>query len=285
MLWWHAGAGPAWGARMLESEIKGQLPSGFMEAMGTQGIEAVLDSVASDAFDYWVKLTEDLTSTKVSYTKGIQPVRTLPMEEGSYGRQLALVGAFPNALENGQKAYDMHDTLLGPNVPVVKARMGLKGKHEKRGGGFYRVIPFRHQGPNSAGIHGAAMGRAYQNMLGVKEALALGKVIWREAKKLTATEGEPGGKIRWGSKLPAGLAPKLKEHHHSDIYAGMYKQSKFYEKVTQSSFVTFRTISTGSPGWLRKETPGLHFAPKVKEMVDNHLIKEAFEALFKAAAE
>ncbi len=268
-----------------ETDVKGDLPSGFIDALGTQAIEQVLSVVASDARDYWVKLTEDLTSTKVAYTKGIQPVTTLPSEDGSYARQIALVGAFPNALENGQKAYDMHDTLLGPNVPTVPARMGLKGKHNKKGGGFYRVIPFRHQGPTSAGIHGAAMGKAYAGMLGVKEALALGKAIFKEAKKLTPTEGEPGTKIRWGSRLPAGLAPKLKEHHHSDIYASMYKQSKFYEKVTQSSYVTFRTISTGSPGWWRKATPGLHFAEKVKDMVESTLIKEAFESLLKAASE
>lgn len=270
---------------ILHSELEGQLPQGFLKAMGTTAIEQILDMVASDARAYWVQLAQNLTSTRAAYLGGIQKIASLPDQDGTYTRQITLVGALANTLENGQKAYDMHDTLLGPNVPVVPARMGLKGKHAKKGGGFYRVIPFRHQGPNSAGLHGAAMGRAYSAMLGVKEAQALGRAIYREAKSLTRTEGEPGGKIRWGTSLPAGLAPKLKEHHATDIYQGMYKQSKFYEQVTQSQYVSFRAISTGSPGWWRKETPGLHFAQKVKDMVDNTLVKEAIESLLKGASE
>jgi hypothetical protein len=191
------------------------------------------------------------------------------------------VGQLANALERGQDAYDMHDTLLGPNVPVVKARAGLKGKHEKAdGSGYYRVIPFRHQAPGTEGLFGSPIGSPYVATLGVKEAAALGERIYAMAKKLTPTQGMPGEKIRWGQSLPGHMAgPKLSLEHHSPIYAGLYKQSKTYEQATQSSYVTFRTISTGSPGWRRKKTEGLHFADKVKQFADQTLVPQIFTSL------
>ena len=253
------------------------MPGNFVGQLGDELINRVLDDVAGYAMSKWQALAKDkLHSTLGTYTKGIQPV-VKNESGGTSSRTLELTGELALALENGQKAYDMHDTLLGPNVPVVPAGKGLKGKHPKKDGGFYRAIPFRHTNPDSAGLIAPAMGKAYEQNLGVQEAAALGKQIYRQAVQLTQTTGMPGQKITWGGRLAAGLAPKLRPHHAVDIYAGMVKQSKFYEQVSQSSYASFRTISTNSPGWFRKETPGLHLLEQVKTFVESSVIKQAFE--------
>ena len=263
---------------MYETELTGVLPGDYMRELGRTAVNELLDTVASAARAKWVKLAKaNLTSTQGRYVDGIQPVQALPSTPETQGRVIQLVGQLPLALENGQKAYDMHDTLLGPSVPVVDRGKGLKGKHRKKDGGFYRAIPFRHQTPGTDGLLGPAMGKAYEGMLGQKEAAALGKRIYNEAIKLTRTTGMPGTKITWGTRLATGLAPKLKEHHATDIYASMAKQSKFYEQVTQSSYVTFRTISTGSPGWFRKATPGLFLAKQVQDFIERDVIRQTFE--------
>lgn len=270
---------------MIETDLSGLMPSGFVEALGTDALKQVVDMVAANARDYWVSLAEDLTRTRMDYISGIQEVRDASGANGDYAKVITLLGSLANALENGQAAVDMHDTLLGPNVPVVPRGKGMKGKHEKKGGGFFRVIPFRSQTPGSAGLHGSPLGNPYIATLGAREAAALGQQIYAMAKKLKPTEGEPGGKIRWGQSIGAKDAgPKLRPHHHSPIYAGLYKQSKTYEKATGSQYTSFRTISTGSPGWRRKATVGLHFANKVKEFVETTLAPEAFQSLLQEVA-
>lgn len=266
---------------MIETDLSGLLPSGFVETLGTDAVKQVVDMVAANARDYWVSLAEDLTSTRSAYINGIQPVADASSGEGGYAKVITLVGQLANALENGQKAYDMHDTLLGPNVPVVKRGSGMKGKHEKKGGGFYRTIPFRPQVPGSDGLHGKPMGNPYVSMLGEKEAAALGKRIYEMAKMLSPTTGMPGGKIKWGQSLQGDVGPRLKESHHSPIYKGVYRQQKTYKGATQNSYVSFRNISTGSPGWRRKETPGLMFAEQVKKFVESTLAPEAFESMLR----
>lgn len=263
----------------IETDLSGLIPKGFVEALGTDALKEVVDMVASNARDYWISLAEDLTSTRAAYVNGIQPIADASSEAGGYAKVITLVGALANALENGQAAVDMHNTLLGPNVPVVKRGSGQKGKIAKKGGGFYRVIPFRHQAVGTDGMHGSPMGRPYIASLGTKEAAALGKRVYEMAKKLGPTTGEPGQKIRWGQRLTGDVGPKLREHHHSPIYQGMVRQQKTYKSATQSQFTTFRAISTGSPGWLRKATPGLMFADKVKEFVESTLAPEAFQSL------
>jgi hypothetical protein len=244
---------------------------------------SLLNDIAYGAYAKWTKLARDnLVSTRAAYIDGLQYTGRKAADGVSLEAVITLNGELANEIEQGAESYDMHDTLLGPDVPVVPR--GQRGKHNKKGGGFYRVIPFRHQGPDTNGIHGAPMGSSYGESLGHDEAYKLGKAIYAEAKKLKATVGMPGGKVKYGGRLPAGLAPKLKEHHHSDIYAGMIKQSKTYAKATQSQYATFRTISTGSPGWVRKATEGKHFCEEVQRFTEDRLIPGAIKAFLRGAA-
>lgn len=238
-------------------------------------VETLVLDLAASARNHWIKLAGALHSTRQDYISGIQEV---DVKDGV--AVIALVGMMPNLIEQGMGLTDMHDTLLGPNVPVVPP--GERGKHPKKGGGYYRAIPFRHSTPTANGVTGAPMGSQFGGIMDAAGAAKLGKDVYNAAKKLAPSTSDPYKGTSWGGRLPAGMAPKLKESHHSDIFAGMVRMQKTYKTATQSSYMTFRTISTGSPGWIRPETPGVHYAEQVNDFIAG-LIPQAIAAYFTAA--
>lgn len=257
------------------------VPPGVMEVLNPKLIDMILWDVADGAYAEWVRIAgKELSTTRETYLQGIQPVEKKPGMA-----VLSLVGALPNAIEEGQAAYDMHETLLGPNVPI--APPGRFGKHltidpKTFKTGYYRAIPFRHATPGTkkrprGGAVGVEMGKAYAGHAAVEDAKALGKKVYGKAKRLKATVSDPYGGTTYGGRLPAGLAPKLKPHHKTDIYAGMIRERKTYEKKTQGQYMTFRMISTGSPGWRRKKTTGRFFSAKVSDYVQK-VAPQAFSA-------
>ena len=71
----------------------------------------------------------------------------------------------------------------------------------------------------------------------VEDVIALGKKVHGAAKKLKP-----------GKSLQKGLAPKLREHHTVDIFAGMKANLQPVQKADgsvghQRTYTTFRTIS------------------------------------------
>lgn len=247
------------------------LPPGFLDAFSDPMIDSLLANIAESALDKWRRLAgEGLFTSRRDYLAGLQPIEFHPGTA-----VLSLVGVLPYLIENGMAEKDLHDVYLGPNVPVVPP--GQRGKHVRKKGGYYRAIPFRHSVPGAGGAVGQPMGRAYRNHDEVSNFRKLGREVYGQAKELSPTTTNPYGKTTWGGRLPAGLAPKLKPHHHSDIYAGMVRQEKTYAKATQSQYTTFRMISTGSPGWIRPATPGVKFADQVAAHVAK-IAPEAFQA-------
>lgn len=247
---------------------------GAFEILGQRLQYEMLSDVANQAHAKWEMLAKKgLHTTRRDYLAGLQEVN---IRQGV--ATISLVGLLPNLLEHGMDATDMHDTLLGPNVPSVP--IGKRGKHPKKdGSGYYRAIPFRHATPGTTGAVGTPMGAAFAQHdftkapgvwaqgMRMGSSQEMGQNIYDSAKKLKATKGMPGGKATYGGRLAAGYAPKLKEHHATDIYAGMIKSQKKYVKATQSQYTTFRTISTGSPGWMRPATAALNYAEQVKQSI------------------
>jgi len=80
-----------------------------------------------------------------------------------------------------------------------------------------------------------------------QQARALGKKIHRAMLKIDASRSHPRTRVSWGGRLPSGMAPKLKPHHKSDIYAGMVRSKKQYEADDQPTHSTFRRVSDDSP--------------------------------------
>jgi hypothetical protein len=255
------------------------IPDSLIKSISDAVAEQAVDDIATYARAYWVELAQEgLQSTAQSYIKGISDVRVDP---GTNRRRITLTGAMAMSIEEDQAAYDMRKTLLGPSVPVVPKGSGMKGKHQNKQGGFYRAIPFYHQGPNTAGVGGTPIGKPYMRKRGL-DVQKMADSIFAAAKKLKATKGVAGQRISYGGRLPAGMAPKLKRHHKTDIYAGMIRQSKFYRKVAQSKMTTFRMISTTSghaKSWMRKATRGKQYARKVANEVKRSIAPAVFKAI------
>jgi hypothetical protein len=202
----------------------------FASAVSDEAVQNILADIAESARNHWIGLAgSEFGTTRRDYITAIQPVELRPGVA-----VIALVGQFPNMLENGAGEADLRDVLLGPNVPV--ADFGQRGKRlsirPDGSVGFYRAIPFRHSVPDSQGTVAPQMGSAYGKQGG--NAAAIGAVVYGKAKKLSLTTSSPGGGVDYGGRLKEGLAPKLKPHHKTDIYAGMIREGKKDERATQS---------------------------------------------------
>jgi hypothetical protein len=247
------------------------VPSTILNALSLDVTDRLVRDIADAARAEWIRLAgRELRTSRRDYLNGIQPVKM----KGKGVAVITLLGELPNLIEEGMPQVDLHSTLLGPNVPVSPP--GEYGKHLKidpktMATGYYRAIPFRHATPGTQGAVGQPMGRLYRSEdYGkgfVRKFKKLGKEVYGEAQKLTPTKGDPYGKVKYGGRLPSGMAPKLKSHHKTDIFAGMIREEKTYVKATQSQYTTFRTISTGSPGWVRPATTGKHYALKINDYV------------------
>ncbi len=184
-----------------------------------------------------------LGSTRMDYIQGIQE-----LEDKEHGVSLSLLGSLPNMVEHGWEGGFLHETLLGDNS---------SGWKTSADGNRYRSIPFRHKTPGTGSQGGQPMGsqfvssREASDSYAAIRAQAIGKKIHQKARRMiTQAEKQAGrkGKTRMG----AGFAPKLKDHHATDIFAGMQVQK---QKVTgkkggvseQRTYTTFRTISEANP--------------------------------------
>ena len=216
-----------------EALIPPELFSGLNERQITQFVEILADAARAE----WIRLAQqDSSSFAQDYARGIQkPV----VAQGT--AVISLVGSVANMLEHGAPGVDLRDLLLGGDVPTVPR--GERGKHEAKEGGYYRAIPFRHATPGaSGGVVGQEMGSAYSGHQAVADAKKLAQEVYGQALKLQPhqnREAKPSER-----RLPAGMAPKLRDHHKTDIYAGMIREEKTYESATQGQYFTFRTIST-----------------------------------------
>lgn len=259
---------------MIEIAISQMIPESLTALAGSV-MESLLDDVAEMARAKWMALARtELTSSREAYLNAIQPI------EGSEGeRTIRLVGWLANAVEQGIEGFDLRDTLLGP-----RSRL----RHVAADGSAYGRVPFRHAGPGGAGLHGQPMGRQYGptaehsrglgGLMSAEQARSMGENIYRAAKALDQTTSFQGGKTlhgtAWGGRLPAGLAPKLAEHHVTDIFAGMVRVRHTYQKATQTQYMTWRTISERiTRGWYHPGITARNLAERVRDHVEDRLPK------------
>lgn len=242
------------------------IPAEVLDMLPAAVLHELLADLADAARSEWIRLAQSrLQTSRGDYIRGIQPVQM-----GIGQATIALVGVVPHVVEDDMKAMDMREVLLGSHVPV-----GSPGKKQAEDGGFYRSIPYRHGTPGSGGAAGVPMGRAYTQIMAEADAKKLGKKVYRAAKKLGAHTTDPySGTRTAGDRLQAGLAPKLRPDHATDIYAGMIREQKTYEKATQNQYVTFRTVAVGPLGeprgtakWVRGATSGQHLAAEVNQFI------------------
>lgn len=199
---------------------------------------------------------ERLKSSRADYLQGIQP-----LEEEDGAVVLTLSGALALMVEHGWDARALHDTLLSD---PSKVRVSAAGDR-------YRSIPFRHKTPGTTHQGGQPMGSQYgpsghmsraAPKTVVQDTAALGKAVHKAAKKLQK-----------GQSLPAGLAPKLREKHSTDVFAGMRVRRQPVAKKGggvgfHRTYQTFRTITDARPDkWHHPGVAARDFFGDVEEYV------------------
>lgn len=160
----------------------------------------------------------------------------------------------------------------------LKVRVSKKGNR-------YMYIPFQHNVPG-ADATGQAMPHDIYSMARTLEASSVigkgrrlsgtGAFGVKSKRRLTVASRQ----YSWGGSLPAGLAPKLKPHHATDIYAGMKRFDTSSGGAKRSTYLTFRTMSQTSNGWIVPAKPGLFLAKAVAESlqpVAEQVLQEALK--------
>lgn len=227
--------------------------------------------------------SQQLHSTRADYIAGIQPV-----ERDGKDVVLVLAGSLPNMVEHGWDGGFLQETLLGDNTS------GWKISAE---GYRYRAIPFRHKTPGAGAQGGQPMGSQFgangSKSLAAPHAMVedtkkLGQKIHRQAKKLISAKQAAGG-ASGPTRLQAGLAPKLRPHHTTDIFSGMIVNKQPVQKsggapgqvAHQSTYTTFRMISEAVPDkWMHPGIEARHFMDDVSDYIDQNGAK-AVEAYLK----
>ena len=249
----------------------------LLKAMGMtdKQLQARLAMLAALARVRWIGLAKNsLRSTERAYVNGILP----EVVEG-HTAFITLDGVLPNMVERGWYeggGVDLRETMLKP---------GAKGVKTSKRGFHYRIIPFRHMGPEASGRNGAPMGSAYAGQfpvahpgsLGTTGAKALGQQVYKDAKGLKQSFTGDDGKTKWAGRLAAAQGgPLLRPRHATGIYSGMYKVGRAYGKAVQNTYRTFRVISDdprtmrsdqGGKNWRHPGIFARRFAPRVAEYV------------------
>jgi hypothetical protein len=203
---------------------------------------SILFKATKEIYTRWtVEAGKALRSTRSRYINAINIQNT-----GKYQNTIILSGKFPNMIESGVSAFDLKAGLLeGRNAKIGKD--GTK----------YNTVPFRFATAGSVGENSAFAG-------------VMPKMINDLADQLDATITQMGMKTKYGGRLEQDNLPtpynqktvrpqiidnnselnaeQLEAYQRKfSIFAGMIRNEKTYEKATQSSFVTFRRVSSKSP--------------------------------------
>lgn len=145
-----------------------------------------------------------------------------------------------------------------------KVRVSAKGKR-------YLIIPFRHNTPDNEANAPAMPPDVYALAQELKPSRIVGQTT-RQSGLIASNPSTrqrltvPQNVYNWGGSLPAGLKAKLKETHKTDPYTRMYRfDAKTPSGGRYSTYLTFRVMVEGSPGWIIPAKPGLYLAKKVAE--------------------
>lgn len=193
-------------------------------------------------------------------------------EKDAYAKSITwrMTGDFSAVVEATYKHADEIETGRPSRDLKRMLNYSLKVRTTKSGTRFL-YIPFRHNTPGS-NAHAKSMP---QDIYDLAKILAPSKITGqgqrlsgtgaydvKSRKRLTVTQN----KYNWGQRLPAGLSEKMKPYHVTDIHAGMYRFDTSTPGGAKSSqYLTFRTMSEKSNGWIVPAQPGQFIARGVTE--------------------
>lgn len=200
----------------------------------------VLSGVSEAVYFNWrEEAHQSLHSSRSSYLRGLQQP-----EISENSAIIELIGVLPNMIESGASAFD------------IKKGMAKSDKiHFKKDGGWYISIPFRWSTAGSLGENEVFSFKMPSSVYEVAKSLNKNESLNKEdlPKNLRGLKTRPEIKSAEGKVIYGAYK------HKTNVYQGMVKQTSQYEKVKQSQYVTFRTISNLSDpmSWIH---PG--FQPK-----------------------
>lgn len=204
--------------------------------------------------------------------------------KGAYAGEIWTDLKLAEEIERGRPEKDLKKML----DTSLKVRVSNKGHR-------YLIIPFRH---NTAG--NAALGKPMPANVGAQAKKLSQSFVTGQGMRPTG-QGYQGGTFlsdpktkkaflvtgnsyKWGDKLPAGLAPKLKSSHTTDIYANMVRMGANSAVAKSSTYMTFRIMSEAPnqrDKWIIGARPGLFIAKAVEEKIAK-VAEKAFESAIAA---
>lgn len=232
----------------------GLLPDALQEQVKAK-VQYVVQATAAEAVARWqnaVMQAHLWNVEKQAYIDSIRWEATGELEATVYTDY-----APAEPIETGRPARDLKAVL-----PAAKrARVVTQGKHT---GQKYLIIPFRHNVPAPPGV-GAHAPQMPPHIYAQAKALATSRVLGVGTRVSATGHTVPQMAYQWGGRLPAGLAPKARPHHVTDLYAGMVRFDTSTAKAKSSAYLTFRTMGEWSSGWVVPAKPGLYLARGVAE--------------------
>ena len=163
-------------------------------------------------------------------------------------------------IENGRPARDLK-LMLNTSKKVRVSKKGTR----------FLYIPFRHNTPGNDGLANPMPPSVYDVASNLEASMVtgqttrvsgLGAMDIKSKQFLTV----PQNIYNWGGRLPAGMSPKLKPHHATDPHAGMVRfDTSTPGGAKSSAYLTFRTMSEKSKGWIVPPQDGQKIAQGVIE--------------------
>ena len=226
-------------------------------------LQAIISGLQMDAFTAYAETSEVVARHSLDLYRGYLLGQPLPngasihhpagvLAKGAQLTSKAFLDyylenpiSYAEAVEKGVQQRDLKDML-----PTSKKARRAKD------GSLYLIIPFRHGTPGTVGLH-PMPARVHQMALELsrskvtghrKEISGTGFQVTRNVYKNKA------GKSTWGTSLTvkqlqdAGL-PFIAQNR----YAGMYR----FGNKRHTSYITFRVMSSKSPGWVVPARPGI----------------------------
>lgn len=244
----------------------------------------VARGVGAAAFATWKQMAQnELHASARDYMQGLQLEHANQKQVGWTSR-IVLNGTVPNMIEQGWPGGNMRAWML--KSPKAKST---------KDGGKYLVVPYRHGVPSTKGRNvGNPMPK---DVYGAAKQLA---PTFTSVFEPTSLTGRLRSQTTWGGRLTRQglsaleLSPKARQKvqdrlnelkrpwHTTSIWTGMIRNEAQYEKAKQSSYATFRTISSRSRdprSWMHPGITARHFATRTQDKISGILTRVMLQVL------
>lgn len=205
--------------------------------------------------------------TAANWQQSVYAAKLWSGEKDAYAKSITwqMTGDFSGYVEaTYEHARDIED---GRPARDLKAMLATSKKvRTSKKGNRYLSIPFRHNTPGNDALAKAMPTSVFDVAKTLEASMVTGQTTRMSGQKGMQHLSVPQNVYKWGGRLPAGLSAKLKPHHATDVHAGMVRfNTSTPGGASSSQFLTFRTMSETSKGWIVGPQPGQKIAQGVVE--------------------